>query len=193
MRVAAAGFLVTVLLAALAAKPALARQVNAACGSQFRGLKTLSDPQRGLVNLHPKDTTLAAIAKLPKPQTTPTTRNTPFERQVWRVIAQIVEFRLDGDGAIQLTLFDDGVYAVAELPAPSCLRKTTRDRKAIVNARKLFVTSCGRPTTTPKPLGAVAKISGVGFWDQPSTRDTHAPNFAELYPVTALKIIAGCA
>jgi hypothetical protein len=190
MRVAAIGFVVAVTLAALAAPSPFARRLTGGCADQLRGLKTLSDPQRRLVNLRAKDTTLAAIAKLQTPEATPTTRNTSFARQVWRIIAQIVEFHLEADNAIHLTLFDDGVYGIAVMPAPSCLRKKTRNRKAIIKARKLFVTACGRPTATSKPLGAVVKISGVGLWDHP--RDPHAPNFAELSPVTGLKIIAGC-
>ncbi len=43
-----------------------------------------------------------------------------------------------------------------------------------------------------KQLGAVVTISGVGFWDKPHTQNPHAPNFAELHPVTAIKFIAGC-
>ena len=41
-------------------------------------------------------------------------------------------------------------------------------------------------------LCAVAAISGFGFCDKPHTQKPHAPNFAELHPVTAIKFISGC-
>jgi hypothetical protein len=36
------------------------------CNVRLKGLKTLSDPQRKLVNLHPKNTTATAINALPQ-------------------------------------------------------------------------------------------------------------------------------
>jgi len=108
------------------------------------------------------------------------------------VTAQITEFKGEGDGDIHLILFDAGVYGIAEMPAASCVPKKARDRKAIVNVRKRFVTACGKPTGSWQQLGAVVKISGVGFWDKPHTQNPHAPNFAELHPVTGLKLLAGC-
>jgi hypothetical protein len=165
---------------------------RAACGVELWPLKTLSDLQRKLVNLRPKDTTVAAVAQLPMPHPTPTTRNTPFERQVWRVTAQIVNFKLEEDQDIHLVLFGNGAYVIAEMPAVSCLTAKTRDRAAIVKVRKRFVAACGRPTESWQPLGALARISGVGFWDFPHGQSGHASNYAELHPVTAIKFISGC-
>jgi len=81
---------------------------------------------------------------------------------------------------------------IAEMPAARCLPKTARDRKAIIAARKKFETSCGKPTDTWQPLGAVAHISGVGFFDIPHTQKPHAENFGELHPVTGIKFVSGC-
>ena len=183
-----------VLLAAFATTTAPARidDADKGCNVRLKGLKTLSDPQRKLVNLHPKNTTLAAINALPQPQPTPRTRTTAFERQVWRVNVQITEFKLEGDSDIHLVMFGDGAYGIAEMPAAQCLPKTTRDRKAITAARKKFATACGQPTNSWKQLGAVVSISGVGFFDIPHTQKPHAINFAELHPVTGFKLISGC-
>jgi hypothetical protein len=63
---------------------------------------------------------------------------------------------------------------------------------AIINARKKLEAACGKATNSWKQLGAVVTISGVGFWDKPHTQNPHAPNFAELHPVTAIKFISGC-
>src|SRR5207248_11471266 len=119
---------------------------------------------------------------------TPTPRSTPFGRQVWQVGAQMIEFKLEGDSDIHLVLFDHGDYLIAEMPAVQCLPKATRDRKAIVAARKKFEVSCGKPERHWKPLGAVAVISGVGFFDKPHTQKPHAQNFAELHPVTGIRL-----
>jgi hypothetical protein len=150
------------------------------------------DPQRKLVNLHPKNTTAAAIKALPQAHPTPKTRASEFSRRVWRFTAQITEFKIEGDSDIHLVAFDAGAYLIAEMPAAQCLPKKTRDRKAIIAARKRFEASCGKPTNKWKQLGAVAIISGVGFFDIPHTQKPHAGNFAELHPVTGINFVSGC-
>src|SRR6266566_6277563 len=191
MRVAVLTFLLAVLVIVAAAGRSAARPTAAgACGSDYWPLKTLSDPLRKKVSLTPKDTALAAITSRDHPHPTPTTRNTPFELQVWRLTAQITEFKREGDSDIHLILFDAGTYGIAEMPAAACVPKKARARKAIVNARKKFEAACGKATSSWKQLGAVATITGVGFWDKPHTQNPHAPNFAELHPVTAIKFIS---
>jgi hypothetical protein len=183
----------TVLLATIAAtaSPALS-DFDKGCNVRLKGLKTLSDPQRKIVNLLPKNTTLTAINALPQPHPTPKTRSTEFARQVWRVNVQITEFKLEGDSDIHLVMFGDGAYGIAEMPAANCLPKATRDRRAIVDARKKFTAECGTPTNSWKKLGAVVAISGVGFFDIPHTQKPHASNFAELHPVTGFRVTSAC-
>jgi hypothetical protein len=186
----------TVIATALAIAVAIPSHVRAAptrmCGVELWALKTLSDPQRGLVNLHPRNTTVAAINALPMPHPTPSARNTAFERRTYRVSAQIVQFKLEDDSDIHLILFSQGRYMIAEMPAAACLSRTTRDRRAIVAAPSGFVRRCGAPTADWQPLGAVAVVSGVGFWDFPHGKTGAARNYSELHPVTALRIVAGC-
>lgn len=182
------------LLSAVAATAALTRldQPAKVCDMRLKGLKTLSDPQRNLINLRPTDTTLGAINALPQPRPTPATRSTDFSRRVWRVVAQITQFRIAGDRAIQLVLFDAGTYLIAAMPDAHCLSSKTRDRQAIVTARKKFEASCGQPTKNWKELGAVAMISGVGLFDIPQPQRPQATNFAELTPVTGIRFLSGC-
>jgi hypothetical protein len=111
----------TAVVAATLPPQAATRPERAVCGVELWSLKTLSDPQRRLVNLHPRNTTVAAITGLPRPYPTPRTRNTVYERRAWR--------------------------------------------RAIIAARATFVRRCGFPTLDRQPLGAVALVSGVGFWD----------------------------
>jgi len=135
---------------------------------------------------------VAAIDALPQPHPTPKTQSTAISRRVWRVPAQITEFKLEGNSDIHLILFDKDGYLIAEMPAAACIPKKARDRKAMIAVRKKFQTVCGKPTYAWQPLGAVVLISGVGFFDRPHTQNPHAPNFAELHPVTGLKIVSGC-
>jgi hypothetical protein len=177
---------------AVAATAAPTRTAHALCGSELWSLKTLSDPQRKLVKLRPRTTTIRAINRRRAPGVL-TTRRDAFERQVWRVNAQIVEYKAEADSDIHLVLFGHGGYLIAEMPAAACLPATTRDRRAIVRARRVFENRCGAASDSWKPLGAVAAISGVGFWDFPHGQHGHARNYAELHPVTGIRLISGCA
>jgi hypothetical protein len=162
------------------------------CGRESWVLKTLSDPQRKLVNLHPRNTTVRAINRRRMPSPTPARRTTRFQRHVWRVLAQVVEYKLEQDDDIHIVLFEHGAYMIAEMPSAACLPPTARDRRAITSARRLFESRCGLAIEMWRPLGAVAYISGVGFWDFPHGQSGHARNYAELHPVTSIRIVAGC-
>jgi hypothetical protein len=160
--------------------------------SPLGSLKTLSDPQRRLVTLRPRRTTVRAINDLSRPRRTPTRRNRAFERHVWRVKAVILRDRLKRDGDIQMILVAGHSYLHAELPAPTCIPRTARARAAMMATRRRFVQGCGVPSRAWKEQGAVANITGVGFWDRPNTDPGHAKNYAELHPVTSIKFLAGC-
>lgn len=162
------------------------------CHETLAGLKTLSDPQRRLVDLRPRTTTIRAINRLRRPRGTPTRRDNAFERHVWRVKAVIVKDRLQDNGDIQVILLAQHSYLIAELPSPACLSRTTRARAAIVRARRRFERGCGSASRTWTNQGAVAYISGVGFWDLPNHQPGHAKNYAELHPVTSVRFLVGC-
>jgi hypothetical protein len=148
-------------------------------------LGTLSDPQRNLVRLRPTATTIAAINQLTRPRPAPTTRATGFQRRVWRVRAQIVEYRLEQDGDVDLALYDgQRSYLTATMPHPRCLSARTRGREAIARARALFEGLCGPARSRWQELGAVAVIDGVGYW---------SARHPELHPVTRIQLVTGCA
>ena len=184
------------LAAAVAAVAAFARtqQTPAAtrCGGQLWRLKTLSDSGRKAVALAPpRTTTIGAIAGKPYPRPVPRKRRTAFQRQNWEVVAQITAFRLEYAG-LRLILFDDGAYLNAVIPVPSCLATTSRGRTAMTGAWTTFGSSCTHPTREWQSLGAIAYVSGVGFWSARDDDRGAAPNGAELYPVTGFRGVAGC-
>ena len=184
-------FPLAVLSATAAAAHTRAHPSAATCGGNLWRLKNFSDPLRRLVRVSPRSTTLAAIASRRTPFPTPTRRATPFQRQTWEVVAQIVNYRLE-DGELRMILFDHDAYINAAIPTPACLTSTTRSRGQIGGAYRQFITQCAKPTQEWQPLGAVAYIRGIGFWSQRRAAHGQAPNGAELHPVVGFRIVAGC-
>ncbi len=162
------------------------------CGVELWPLKTLSDRQRRVVRLRAVNTSIAGIVKLRRPRPVPTTRSTPYQRRVWRVTAQITVYKLEEDSEIHLVLFWRGNYMVAEMPSPTCLPRTTRARRTIISARRRFESACGAATDSWRSLGAVVRISGVGFWDRLHGQRGIPRNSAELHRVTGIQFVSGC-
>ena len=155
-------------------------------------MKTLSDPDRKLVRLRPRQTTIGALDAASAPHPTPLRRRTSFQRQAWKVVAQITQFRLLADGSVELILYDDNSYIRVGMPPPKCLSSASRARRAVLAARARFVATCGSPRPELQDLGAVAYVWGVGFWGRRHLASQAAANGAELQPVTGLRLIAGC-
>jgi hypothetical protein len=193
VRAAALGVLLTAATIAATTSPIAARNATPQCGSELWSIKTFSDPRRNLVSLRPVRTTVGAIAARPMPRPTPRHRSRGYERHIWRITAEITAYKLGEDGDLHLILFDNGDYMIAEMPSPSCLSSTTRDRRAIINAREYLDRRCPPSNGGWRSLGGVADISGVGFWDVPHGQRGHAKNYAELHPVTHISLISGCA
>src|SRR2546421_7729916 len=161
-------------LSVSAADRATARATSVSCGSGSRALQTLSDAERDLVRLRAAATTVAAINALPRPRRTPSTRTTAFQRHVWRVRAQIVEYKLERDAAVHLVLYDGKhSYMNAVLPSARCLPTDARARRAIEGARAFLEGLCGPAGPSWRPLGAVVLIDGVGFWASPHGQHGH--------------------
>jgi hypothetical protein len=195
-RIALIALLLAVAATAAMAAPTAATRATRpsaqACGGILWRLKTFSDPGRRRVKTTPRLTTIAAIRGRPFPSPLPRTRKTSFQRQTWTVVAQITEYRLDGN-ELRLILFDDPVYMNAVVPLPACLSRTTRLRDAIAFAWSMFNAKCGRAARNWQPHGAVAYVSGVGFWSSRfKMRRGAAPNGAELHPMTGLRPVVGC-
>jgi hypothetical protein len=162
------------------------------CGVRGRALLgALGDGDARRVTLDARTTSIAALAALRRPAQLPSHRRDGFERQAWRVAAQITEYRLASNGAVRLILFDGGAYMRAELPPLACLTPRTPARRAMADTRTRFLAACGKATPQWRSLGAVGYVTGVGFWGSRSWRQS-APNGAELHPVVSLRLIVGC-
>jgi hypothetical protein len=189
-------FALIFLAAGAAAATAAGRHTtapNAArCGGNLWRLKTLSDPQRGKVELNPQQTTIGAIQGRKGPGRVPSRRTTPFQLHTWELPAQVTSFRLDATGSIRLQLYDHDAYLDAVIPSPNCLSGKTRDRTDIENAWHFFIARCGKATANWQSLGAILFVRGVGFWSGNRPLRGAAPNGAELHPVVGLRVVAGC-
>jgi hypothetical protein len=188
-----AALLIAATTAAAAANVRSSASPSAArCGGALWRLKTLSDSGRRSVRLAPSTTTIAAITGRPSPRPLPISRRTGFQRHTWEVVAQLTAFRLE-TGGIRLVLVDSNSFMNAVIPTPACLSARSRGRAQIAQVWKQFAGDCARAKPDWQPLGAVVYVRGVGFWSQrqQGVRGA-APNGAELYPVTGLRIVVGC-
>ena len=163
------------------------------CGGPLWKLMTLSDATRSAVKWTPAGTSIPDVAKLTAPAKAPSTRATPFQKQVWQVSAVVDQFRVQSNGEIALVLFDvaSGTYMNAYLPNPKCLPTTARGRADMLAARTAFG-HCPAPAANWQPLGITAQVTGVGFWNPLHTTKGALPTGAELRPVTGVKILSGC-
>jgi hypothetical protein len=170
------------------------------CGGTLWRLMTLSDADRMKVDLHPEDTTIAAIAALHDPRSIVPRRTTAFQRQVWRMRAVVDRYRIASNGEIILILYsiDTGQFMDAYLPSKHCLVPRSRDRTGMLSARNAFASgltpsgTCPKLTAAWQLVGITVEVGGVGYWNPVRTTRGALRNGAELRPVTNLKIVTGC-
>lgn len=185
----AAGFLALAATTASAHREAASAAPSAPrCGGSLWQIRTFSDRNRARVNLSARQSSLAELGARPAPARSPSSRDA-FERQAYQVTAQIVRFRSDSAG-LHLLLFKDDAYMNATLPSAACLPKNARARKVMVATRAWFNKNCGVPGPSWRPLGALVRVTGVGFWG--ARNASGAANGAELAPVYGINPIAGC-
>jgi len=163
------------------------------CGGTLWRLMNLSDVDRMKVDLHPQDTTIAAIAALPDPSSIIPRRTTAFQRQVWRLRTVVDRYRIASNGEIILILYsiDTNQFMDAYLPSKPCLVKRARDRTGMLSARNAWTSRCPKVTAAWQLIGVTVEIGGVGYWNPVHTTRGALANGAELRPVTNLTIVSG--
>jgi hypothetical protein len=181
-------------LASTAASMPRAEAPGPWCGGSLWRLMTLSDPQRKSVVLHAAPSSIADIAKLTAPGRTPQTRQTRFQRRVWRLRTVIDRYRIASNGEIVLILYsiDSAQYMDAYLPNPRCLGPGARDRTGLIAARRQLTEHCPAVTSQWTLLGITVDLAGVGFWNPSRATRGALANGAELRPVTNFKVVNGC-
>jgi hypothetical protein len=191
--------LALVLAAVVAASSATGAHKNGpipgtGCGGALWRLMTLSDADRGKVDLTRRATSIADLAELRSPGTIGLRRTSDFVRRDWRLRVVVDRYRIASNGEIVLILYSipSGSYMNAYLPNPHCLTARTRDRTGILAARRALTDHCPHATASWQLLGASVDVSGVGFWNPVRTTRGGLPNGAELRPLTNLQIVSGC-
>ena len=107
--------------------------------------------------------------------------NTTFQRQTWKVIAQVTEYRLDGNG-LRLVLFDHGSYMQRRDPgAELSSGQSTRAATDIDGAWQTFVSDCGGPSSVAAAgrgrLRAAASASGAAASSPPRRARRTGPSY----------------
>jgi hypothetical protein len=166
------------------AHPAEAAARASSCGNS---VSRLADSARGRVNMNAVNTTLEALGA--KSRAASSGRDA-FERQAYKVVAQVVKFRADSAG-LHFVLFQGTSYMQATLPSPACLPSYARARSVMVATRAWFLKNCGQASSGWKSLGAQMRVTGVGYWGAKNVPGA-ASNGAELGPVFGMTPLAGC-
>jgi hypothetical protein len=172
-----------VLLSAMGATelPCTVGDSDKGCNVRLKGLKTLSDPQPQARQPAPKEHD--AHGDQCTAATTPNTEDALHRVRPAGLARKCPDHGIqDRRRQRHLVLFDGGAYLIAEMPAATCVPKKARDRRGRSRSARSSRSVAGSRQHW-QPLGAVAAISGVGFFDIPHTQKTHAMNFAELHPV----------
>lgn len=165
---------------------------GAQCGTERWLVKTLADPDREQVDLHPRPASVAELAVLARPDELPEAgRASGAERSTFVVEAYLAGWDPEADGDIHLILADPNdqtVTLIAEIPDPSCSGACSSGfAQAYAEARSVLETGLARPNPEDHPLRV--EVTGVGFFDRNHGQTGAAPNFVELHPVLALRFL----
>jgi hypothetical protein len=162
------------------------------CGVEAWAVKTLSDPAATQVDLHPRPTTVGALAAL-RPPGNIGTRMPGAEMRTWRIRVRLLWQKVEGDSDVHLVVADPktGRTMIAELPSPDCVGATTGVAAQMGRARAALARACGPAATSFTRLSGTATIDGVAFFDFPHGQRGAAANEVELHPVLNITPGAG--
>lgn len=166
----------TLLLALALASPVGAQT---ACGVERWPVKTMNDPDTGLVQLTPVLATVDSLGQLPTPAARPAdARVAPTETQEFEVRATLEDAFGEADGDVHMILQDStGATMNAEIPDPTCASGS--------NHRSQFERA--RVDLRGIPVGTTVEVFGIGFFDYLHGQRGHAPNGIELHPVLRVR------
>jgi hypothetical protein len=172
-------------------------------------VKTGSDPQAKDVNMSPEDITPALFTAFPRPQEFPASlrpmngkfdqiRFAPYELQVYRIHAKLVQFKEEADGDFHCAMEgDDGTPFVAEVTKPDFA--SSRGSGAtqsiwlpqIQSVRAQFLRTFGiAERTTPqngfKNAGTWVTLTGPAYFDDDEKQNHMAANVIEIHPILGM-------
>ena len=151
-------------------------------------VKTASDPDAGLIQSTPKDTTIEEILTQKVPAGDLAGRTGDFEKQTWRVKATLKSVELKKDGDYYLVMNgENGGQTVVEVPDPK-LCQDSRFKDEITAARKA-IEGKYHPTKTPQVINDPATVTGVGFlgWGSKGKKGAKGHSGPRLMPGTGIE------
>jgi hypothetical protein len=161
---------------------------GATCGVERWPVKTLADANKAQVSfvVHPGTVHgLGALTPAPGGQKT----RGPLEERVYGVTARLVKVKREADSDYHLVIKSAGSTMIAEMPRYGCTAGGTH-RKAMSKARRALENTLGGPIGTSWHTANLhVRVTGVLFFDFAHGQTGHAPNYAELHPVIAFRVI----
>ncbi len=152
-------------------------------------VKTGTDADATNVDLHPEEATVTRLASLPVPPAlgpnSPRLAPHEFKTYIVRNV-QVTSDTLENDGDYHIVLSDGTSSLVSEGPHPACVDTTSAVACYIPVARKAASDALNPTTTRKDPLGVLATVIGVAFFDLEHGQIGAAPNDIELHPVLAI-------
>jgi hypothetical protein len=160
---------------------------GALCGFERWPVKTLSDPQAREVDFAPRPATVRYLGSLPARAGGQDSRG-PLELRTFSVQARVVGVKRELDSDYHVILAEGGATIIAEIPLVGCTAGG-QHRYAMATARAELERAVGGPVggSWIHPNLPV-RVTGVLFFDFPHGQSGHARNYAELHPVTALRV-----
>jgi hypothetical protein len=166
--------------------PPLGPVCGAHCGVERWDVKTLSDADRGAVDLAPVDATVEQLAARPVEYPSPGhERSVPVELTVYRVEAYLTRVFTEDDHDWHLVLHgiqNPDASIIAEIPDPQCAgacRSGFADDYA--RARAMLEEHVAHMNLRAHPIRV--RVTGAGFFDRIHGQAGVAPNGIELHPV----------
>ncbi|GIW52024.1 MAG: hypothetical protein KatS3mg082_3268 [Nitrospiraceae bacterium] len=154
-------------------------------------VKTLSDPERELVDLRPVQTTVESLAALPREPGGDFWRGGDAERQVFEVEAYLAGWGLEADQDLHVILAgmtDQRTTMIAEIPDPECAGACQSGFAWEFAAARTALLAClERPNPEDRPIRV--RVRGIGFFDREHGEAGNAPNYIELHPVLRLECL----
>lgn len=166
---------------------------SGSCGVERWSVKTGTDADVGLINLHSTtQTTIAALAALPAPSTLPANnRIQPTETTVFQLHDTLIEYKLESDSDYHLVLGDgSGNTMIGEIPDPACVGSSSPLLPGIGQARSQFDARY-TPTDSFQTANVPVAVTGVGFFDFLHGQTGVAPNGIELHAVLDVQFGTG--
>ena len=158
------------------------------CGYERWPVKTLSDPEARQVNFAVHPATVRYLGSLRASAGGQDSRSA-LESRVFGVQARLVSVKREADSDYHLVLSEGGATMIAEMPLAACTTGA-QHRYAMSTARAELERAVGGPVGESwiHP-GLRVRVAGVLFFDFPHGQSGHARNYAELHPVTGIRVL----